>query len=86
MGLVAAWHVQHDPMACGIFLDQELNPCLLHWQVDSLPLSHMGGPSSGFFFFLMWTFFKAFLKFCYNIASVLCVLFLDVKVCGILAS
>ena len=27
-------------MACGIFLDQQLNPCLLHWHVDSLPLSH----------------------------------------------
>ena len=26
--------------ACGIFLDQESNPCLLRWQVDSLPLSH----------------------------------------------
>ena len=24
----------------GIFLDQGLNPHLLHWQVDSLPLSH----------------------------------------------
>ena len=30
--------------ACGIFLDQELNPCLLHWQVDSYPLSHQGSP------------------------------------------
>ena len=29
-------------VACGIFLDQELNPCLLHWQVDSLPLSRWG--------------------------------------------
>ena len=28
--------------ACGIFLDQGSNPCLLHWQVDSLPLSHQG--------------------------------------------
>ena len=28
--------------ACGIFLDQGLNSCLLHWQVDSLPLSHQG--------------------------------------------
>ena len=28
--------------ACGIFLDQGLNPCPLHWQVDSLPLSHQG--------------------------------------------
>ena len=24
----------------GIFLTQGLNPCLLHWQEDSLPLSH----------------------------------------------
>ena len=28
--------------ACEIFLDQGLNPCLLHWQVDSLPLSQVG--------------------------------------------
>ena len=27
-----------------IFLDQESNPCLLHWQADSLPLSHQGIP------------------------------------------
>ena len=26
--------------ACGIFQDQELNPCLLHWHAVSLPLSH----------------------------------------------
>ena len=26
----------------GIFLDQGSNPCLLHWQVDYLPLSHHG--------------------------------------------
>ena len=24
----------------GIFLTQGLDPCLLHWQVDSLPVSH----------------------------------------------
>ena len=28
----------------GIFPTQGLNPCLLHWQVDSLPLSHQGSP------------------------------------------
>ena len=28
----------------GIFLTQGLNPCLLFWQVDSLPLSHLGSP------------------------------------------
>ena len=26
-------------LACGIFLDQGSNPCLMHWQVDYLPLS-----------------------------------------------
>ena len=26
----------------GIFLTQGLNPCLLHWQADSLPLSYQG--------------------------------------------
>ena len=25
----------------GIFLTQGSNPCLLHWQVDSLPLTHL---------------------------------------------
>ena len=28
----------------GIFPNQGLNPCLLHWQADSLPLSHQGSP------------------------------------------
>ena len=28
----------------GIFLTQGSNPCLLHWQLDSLPLSHLGSP------------------------------------------
>ena len=28
----------------GIFLTQRLNPSLLHWQEDSLPLSHQGSP------------------------------------------
>ena len=28
--------------ACGLFTDQGLNPCLLPWQADSLPLSHQG--------------------------------------------
>ena len=37
MGLVA-------PLACGIFPDQGLNSCLLHWQMDSSPLNHQGSP------------------------------------------
>ena len=31
-------------VACRIFLDQRLNPCLLHWQANSLPLSHKRSP------------------------------------------
>ena len=30
--------------ACGIFPDQGLNLCLLHWQADSLSLTHRGSP------------------------------------------
>ena len=32
----------------GIFLTQGSNPCLLHWQADSLPLSHQGSPVFSF--------------------------------------
>ena len=31
----------------GIFLTQGSNSCLLHWQADSLPLSHQGSPEGG---------------------------------------
>ena len=31
-------------VACGIFRDQGMNPCFLHWQADCLPLSHQGSP------------------------------------------
>ena len=34
------WHFLFQ----GIFPTQGLNPGLLHWQVDSLPLSHQGSP------------------------------------------
>ena len=39
--------VVHGPScspANGIFPDQWSNLCLLHWQADSLPLSHQGSP------------------------------------------
>ena len=36
-----AWGIFQDP-------DQESNSSLLHWQVDSLPLSHQGSPSNFF--------------------------------------
>ena len=34
----------------GIFLTQGSNLYLLHWKVDSLPLSHLGSPAIFFFF------------------------------------
>ena len=33
----------------GVFLTQELNPSLLHWQVDSLPLTYPGSPLPYFY-------------------------------------
>ena len=39
--------VAHGPScsaACGIFPDQDSNPCPLHWQADSQPLHHQGSP------------------------------------------
>ena len=37
------------PMARAVFLDQGSNLCLLHWQVDSLPLDHQGTLQNAFF-------------------------------------
>ena len=37
--------VCHVPLQ-GIFLTQRSNLCLLHWQADSLPLSHLGSPAN----------------------------------------
>ena len=39
-GLVVVGHRLSCSTAWGIFPDQGSNPCPLHWQADSLPLSH----------------------------------------------
>ena len=31
-------------LACGLLLEQILNPCPVHWQADSQPLDHQGKP------------------------------------------
>ena len=41
-GSIVVVHRLSCSAACGIFPDEGLNLCLLHWQVDSLPLSHQG--------------------------------------------
>ena len=47
-GSVVVAHGPSCSAACGIFPDQGLNPCPLHWQADSQPLHHQGSP--GVFF------------------------------------
>ena len=39
-------HGFSDSEACGIFPNQGWNLGLLHWQVESLPLSHQGSPKA----------------------------------------
>ena len=43
-GSVFVAHGLSRSAACGIFPDQGLNPCPLHWQADSQPLRHQGSP------------------------------------------
>ena len=43
-GSIVVMHGLSCSKACGIFLDQGSNLYLLHWQADSLPLSHQGNP------------------------------------------
>ena len=50
-GSVVVAHGPSCSVACGIFPDQGLNPCPLHWQADSQPPRHQGSPR---FFFFNW--------------------------------
>ena len=43
-GSIVVVHGLGGLTACGIFLHQGSNSCLLHWQVDSLLRSHQGSP------------------------------------------
>ena len=51
--------------ACAIFLDQGANPCLLHWQADSLPLSHQKSPLA----FLREVFHMIKIGYCQKVAA-----------------
>ena len=57
-GSVVVEHGLSCSKACGIFPTQGSNPCLLHWQVNSLPLSHqeIPGPVHFVFFFFPFIF------------------------------
>ena len=43
-GSIVVAHELSCSTACEILSDQGSSPCLLHWLVDSLPLSHQGNP------------------------------------------
>ena len=58
--------------ACGIFPDQGWNPGLLHWQVESLPVSHQGSPRSVFLISLSESSVLTY----YGITTVFCILIL----------
>ena len=51
-GSVVVAHGPSCSAACGIFPDQGLNPCSLHWQADSQPLRHQGSPSHFYVYIL----------------------------------
>ena len=64
-------HGLHYSAACGIFPDQGSNPCHLHWQMDSIPLSSWGSPRYikylfiFIFIFIFLYMLAVFLKFLY---------------------
>ena len=43
-GSMVVVHGLNCSVACAVFPDQGLIPCLLHWQADSYPLYHQGSP------------------------------------------
>ena len=46
-----AWSLGHTGLFDPQHVVQGLKPCLLHWQANSLPLSHQGSPPRPPFFF-----------------------------------
>ena len=48
-GSITVGHWLSCSAACGILPEQGLDPCLLHWQADSSPLSRQRNPPVGLF-------------------------------------
>ena len=64
-----SWALAHKlsySKACGILLDQGLNLCLLHWQADSLLLSHQGSPHKFLFFSLYISYIHSWVSYKWN--------------------
>ena len=56
-GSVIVAHRPSCSTACGILPDQGSNPCPLHQQADSQPLSHQGSPPAFFWLPFAWNIF-----------------------------
>ena len=80
-----AWGLPVDAaLSRGIFPDQGLNPCPLHWQADSHPLDHRGSPSCEFFINAFYH--TADVTFYSHFTECLVVVFLIMKGCSILSN
>ena len=55
-GSVVVAHGPSCSVECGIFPDQGLNPCPLHWQADSQPLRPQGSPKCFFLKIIIYLF------------------------------
>ena len=65
---------------CGIFLAQGSNLCLLHWQVNSLPLSHQGSPIVIFVHSFIFIIFLLSI-FCHSLNLIQFIRFSNVSLC-----
>ena len=84
-GSIAVVHRLSCSTSCGILPNWTRNPCLLHWQADSLLLSHQGNPH--FFFFSIFKVLNEFFRILllYHIFVFLFIFFFFChKACGIL--
>ena len=61
-GSVVVAHGPSRSAACGIFPDQDSNPCPLHWQADSQPLRHQGSPLCSVFEPNVYTFISCYIS------------------------
>ena len=78
-GSVIVAHRPSCSAACGIFPDQGLNTCPLHWQADSQPLHHQGSLARFFRAFKSLFFFLIFIYYLFIIYFWLCWVFVSVQ-------
>ena len=71
--LIVVVHGLNSSTARRIFPDEGLNPCPLHWQADSYPLSYQGSPKCKMYFL---TEFNSYIYYFYFVTFKMCYLLL----------